>query len=113
MIKDRIRQLIEVKRVPKEKTYKTLGVTSANFRSKARETPVNSDVIEKLFALFPDINLQWLITGTGSMLIEPSPTMTELLNRNEQLIRENERLRITLEKYSQCSHTDITMDESA
>ena len=85
MIKDRIRQLIEVKRVPKEKTYRSLGVTSANFRSKARETPVNSDVIEKLFALFPDLNLQWLVTGSGDMFSEPSPTVSELLDRNEQL----------------------------
>jgi hypothetical protein len=97
MIKDRIRQVLEVKRAPKEKTYKTLGVTSANFRSKARETPVNSDVIGKLFALFPDINLQWLFTGTGSMFSEPSPTVSELLDRNEQLVRENERLRLRLE----------------
>lgn len=93
MIKDRIRQIIEVKRVPKEKTYKALGVTSANFRSKAVETPVNSDVIEKLFAMFPDINLEWLITGNGSMFTTPTPTEKELLDRYDALVRENEHLR--------------------
>jgi len=68
MIKERIVQLIETKRVPKEKFFSELGVTSANFRGNARLTPVNSDIIAKIFAVFPDVNLEWLITGEGQML---------------------------------------------
>ena len=100
MIKDRIMQIIEVKRVPKEKTFKELGVTSANFRSHAKETPVNSDVIEKLFAMFPDTNLEWLITGDGEMFKKPTPTDMVSLDRYTRVVRENERLRIKLKQIS-------------
>lgn len=98
MIKDRIMYLMEVKRVPKEKTFKALGVTSANFRSQAKETPVNSDVISRLFAMFPDINLEWLITGEGEMFKKPTPTDMVSLDRYTRIIRENERLRIKLKQ---------------
>jgi hypothetical protein len=90
--------LLEVKRVPKEKTFKDLGVTSANFRSQAKETPVNSDVIEKLFAMFPDTNLEWLITGEGEMFKKPAPTDMVSLDRYTRIVRENERLRIKLKQ---------------
>lgn len=74
MIKERIVQLIEAKRVPKEKFFSDMGVTSANFRGKARSTPVNSDVIANIFAVFPDVNLEWLIAGKGQMLKQkPEP----------------------------------------
>ena len=90
-------QLIQSKGVPKERTFAALGVTSANFRSRAKSTPVNSDVLEKLYAMFPDLNLHWLLTGDGPMLTTPSPIETSILDRNEQFIRENERLRIELD----------------
>lgn len=98
MIKDRIVQVLEAKRVPKEKTIKELGVTSANFRSKAKETPINSDVIVNLFAMFPDLNLEWLITGEGEMFKQPAPTDMVSINRYTRIVRENERLRIKLKE---------------
>lgn len=98
MIKDRITQVLEVKRAPKEKTFRELGITSANFRGRAKNTPVNSDVIQKLYAMFPDINLHWLFTGEGQMFCQPEPTDTVSLERYTDIVRENERLRIKLEE---------------
>lgn len=72
MIKERIVQLIEFKGFPKEKFFSEIGVTSSNFRSKARSTPVNSDTIANIFAKIPDVNLEWLITGKGEMLRQNS-----------------------------------------
>ena len=99
MIKDRIVQVLEVKRVPKEKTIKELGVTSANFRGRAKETPINSDIIANIFAMFPDVNLEWLITGEGAMFKQPTPTdMVVSLDKYTRIVRENERLRIKLKE---------------
>lgn len=98
MIKDRIMLLIETKRVPKGRTFTELGVTSANFRGKAKSTPVNSDVIANIFTMFPDVNLEWLIAGEGQMFKQPTPTDTVSLERYTDIIRENERLRIQLER---------------
>lgn len=98
MIKDRILQLIERKRVPKGRTFAELGVTSANFRGRAKQTPLNSDIIANLFAMFPDLNLEWLITGEGPMLKDDTLPNTVTLDRYTELVRENERLRLQLQK---------------
>lgn len=68
MIKKRIIQLLEYKGIPKEEFYKKIGVTSANFRGKASETPVNSKTIENILLEIPDLNLEWLLTGKGPVL---------------------------------------------
>ncbi|MBS7233791.1 peptidase S24 [Flavobacterium psychroterrae] len=70
MIKKRIIQLLEYKGIAKEEFYKKIGVTSANFRGKASETPVNSKTIENILSEISDLNLEWLLTGKGSILKE-------------------------------------------
>lgn len=97
MIKDRIIHLLEVKRAKTEATFKALGTTSANFRGKAKDTPVNSDILERLFEMFPDLNLEWLITGEGQMFKQPTPSDMVSLDRYTELVRENERMRIEIE----------------
>lgn len=70
MIKDRVIQILETKRIAKENFYKKIGVTSANFRGSAKKTPLNSNTIENILTEIPDVNPDWLITGQGSMLRE-------------------------------------------
>lgn len=100
MIKKRIIELIEYKKVKKEKFFSDMGVTSANFRGKASETPVNSDIIANIFAIFPDVNLEWLITGKGEMLKmntlkEPEDKVS--LKKYEEKVEECVRLKMELE----------------
>ena len=68
MIKERIIQMLEFKGIAKENFYKKIGVTSANFRGNAKKTPLNSTAIENILSEVSDLNLEWLITGNGSML---------------------------------------------
>lgn len=68
MIKDRVIQVIEFKGVKKEDFFPKIGMTSANFRGSAKNTPLNSNAIENILSIFKDINPEWLITGDGSML---------------------------------------------
>lgn len=67
MIKDRVIQIAEFKGIKKEVFFTRIGVTSANFRGKARSTPLNSSTIENILSEFPDINSEWLITGKGNI----------------------------------------------
>jgi len=67
MIKERIIQLIEYKKLTKETFFDKIGMTSANFRGNAKKTPVNSQAIENIFSEIPEVNLEWLITGRGNM----------------------------------------------
>lgn len=83
MIKDRILQIAEYHAIPKEKFFRDLGVTSANFRGKAKETPINSAVIEKIFTSYPEISLEWLINGCGSMLKAQNDSVVQIANGAE------------------------------
>ena len=69
-IKERVVQLIETKGIAKEYFFGKIGITSANFRGDAAKTPLNSTAIENIFTEFPDLSLEWLITGRGEMLRE-------------------------------------------
>ncbi|WP_372472718.1 hypothetical protein AB4865_07805 [Capnocytophaga sp. ARDL2] len=108
MIKDRIIQVIELKKIGKENFYKKIGMTSANFRGKAKETPINSNAIENILSEIPDINPIWLLTGKPPMLLsevknEVPPTNNseveallrekmEMLEKNNALLEENKAL---------------------
>jgi hypothetical protein len=78
MIKERILQIIETKGVTKEKFFREIGMTSANFRGRALKTPLNSTTIKNIFAIYPDISADWLLTGKGEML-------TPIKKEDEQL----------------------------
>lgn len=88
--------MLEVKREKKENTFAEMGVTDANFRGNAKETPISSDVIERIYKKFPDVNLEWVITGEGQMFKQPTPSDMVSLDRYTELVRENERMRIII-----------------
>lgn len=86
-IKGRIIEFIEKEGIPKESFYKKIGMTSASFRGSAKNTPLNSDAIENILSELPQINIHWLLTGEGLMLIEntnsPTPPPQEPINQNQ------------------------------
>jgi len=67
-IKSRVVQFVEFKGLNKERFFTEIGVTSANFRGNAQKTPLNSNALANIFQKYPEINLQWLLTGDGTML---------------------------------------------
>ncbi len=86
LIKERIIQLIEFKKIPKEEFYTRIGMTSANFRGQAKKTPINSTAIENILSEIPDVNPQWLLTGKGSMLKSARDESIDPMDK--ELIRE-------------------------
>lgn len=97
MIKDRVIQVLEYKCIPKESFYTKIGITSANFRGKAKNTPLNSTTIENILSVIPDINLAWLLTGQGAMFSTEHTNTTEerlldLLKEKDAKIEELSRL---------------------
>lgn len=67
-IKERILYILEFKGITKTKFFEEIGVTYGNFTGKAKETPLNSTTLSNIFSKYPDINLEWLLTGNGEML---------------------------------------------
>lgn len=67
---------------------------------------MSAESVAKILYSCPNLDAEWLLTGNGDMLKRSKPdekitsdmTVGLILNRDEQLIRENERLKIHLEE---------------
>lgn len=68
MIKDRVIHIIDYKGIKRESFFEKIGMSSANFRGPAKKTPLNSNAIENILSLYPDIDPNWLLTGNGEMI---------------------------------------------
>ncbi len=131
-IKERIIYFVENQGIKKIDFFNKIQVSSANFRGNAINTPLNSSSIENIIANYPQINLHWLITGKGEMLVSENkseilkveePTETygktekielDLLLKNNSLLKEQnqlqeelitmlkDKLQFTEEKLQQC-----------
>lgn len=73
-IKERVVKVSENKLISKKEFYQEIKMTSANFRGKAKNTPLNSNTILNIITKFPDVDLYWLITGVSK---------SEFLSKNE------------------------------
>ncbi|NDV78532.1 helix-turn-helix transcriptional regulator [Dysgonomonas sp. 511] len=63
--KDRVLQFLETQGVSKNKFYAQTGIANGSLDKKSGMT---GDTIAKIFKVYPNVNLQWLITGEGPML---------------------------------------------
>jgi hypothetical protein len=103
-IKERLRQIAKNKGISYEKLYKIIEMTDGSFKGSAIKRSLNSDAIVKFYTEFPDVNLEWLITGKERKkeekekiaLNEPSESYgknykdlyIEVLEENRQLNKE-------------------------
>ncbi|WP_432221291.1 hypothetical protein ACRASX_11235 [Flavobacterium sp. TMP13] len=66
-IKERILQYAEYKGIGKEKFIENLGMTYGNFKGKQKLTSVNSDFLDSILSKYPQINIEWLLSGVGEI----------------------------------------------
>ena len=64
-IKKRILQFAETLRVSKRDFYKKTGISRGTLENN---TGITEDILVKFIATFPEISIEWLITGRGEML---------------------------------------------
>lgn len=62
-IKDRVVQVAEKQSITKEQFFASIGMTSASFRGKAKDTPLNSNAIVNIITKYPEVDLYWLLVG--------------------------------------------------
>jgi hypothetical protein len=63
LIKERIKEIALNKGIPLGKFFKKLGVAPSGFSGEKIKNGTNSETIEKIVSLYPEVDLHWLITG--------------------------------------------------
>ena len=76
-VKERILQILEVKGIVKDNFFEKIGISYGNFKGRSKSSAPSTDIIDKISSNFPDISIDWLITGSGAMFKEESHGMAE------------------------------------
>ncbi len=71
-IKDRILTFLNSEGIKKADFYSTTGISDSNFKGKNLSSQLGGDAIVKVLTSYPELSADWLLTGAGSMLKEPS-----------------------------------------
>nr|WP_294860198.1 hypothetical protein [uncultured Fluviicola sp.] len=91
-VKRRVIEVLENKGVNKEKFFSDIGVSSGNFRGKALESSLSSDVLAKILAMIPEVNANWILTGYGEKFYQKPVDDPDILlnksNKTEKLYQE-------------------------
>lgn len=76
MTKQRILQFIEFKRISKTVFFQSTGIKRGLLDSDKINSTVSDVVIAKILVTYPDLNIEWLLTGQGQMLKSTVPAVT-------------------------------------
>ena len=66
-IKGRILQFIDFKGITKEEFYRKTEISASNFKGANMKSEIGGDKIVKISTIYPEINLDWLISGEGEI----------------------------------------------
>lgn len=62
-IKERVKQVAENKGIPLGKFFNEIGVSSTGFSGEKIKKGINSETIQKIISIYPDVDAHWLVTG--------------------------------------------------
>lgn len=86
---DRLNKYLEVKQINPVTFEKDCAVSNGYLGKQLRKSgSVGSDILEKVADVYPDLNLVWLITGRGKMIIKPDRTLKVTEDENLALQEE-------------------------
>ena len=69
-IVDRLTQFMALKSITAYEFERTVGVSNGYINSRKGGTRgIGSEILEKIYRAYPDLNLSWLITGDGNSFI--------------------------------------------
>ena len=77
--KDRLKEFLSAKNIGRNKFEFQIGVSRGYLSTKSEI--ISSEVIEKTIDLFPDLNLEWLITGKGDMIRSEKNISSSLITK--------------------------------
>lgn len=74
---ERLRVFLEEQSISKNDFDKRIGASNGYIGKQIKNSAsIGTDVIEKIISIFPQLNIIWLLTGEGPMLLEKEQEMT-------------------------------------
>lgn len=67
-IKERVLQVAKYYNISYESFSTKIGMSYSSFKGPQKNTPINSNALDILLSLFPNVSAEWLLTGKGEML---------------------------------------------
>lgn len=82
-MQNRLKQFIDYKSITIHNFEIKIGASENQIGKFIKtNTRLRSDIFQKIHDSFPELNLDWLITGRGSMLIDRSPSNSIIGDNN-------------------------------
>lgn len=81
-IKERIFDFLEYKGIKKVDFFEATGIEPSNFKGKNKTSQPGGDMLVKILTSYPELSANWLMTGRGEMLIEPTKENGENFSKN-------------------------------
>lgn len=69
-IKQRMLQVIDFKKDSRQEIFKKIGATASTFREPAIYASIKSSTLQKFLAIYPGLNLQWLLIDSDKPFAE-------------------------------------------
>lgn len=77
-VKERLRYFLRVSNITHEEFGKNIGVSTAYVSSMRKG--IQPDKLTRIQECYPDLNIEWLVTGRGNMLNTPQQAMSVINN---------------------------------
>lgn len=80
--KDRLKQFLSYLKVGQRKFESTCGISNG-YINNLKDVPTNR-ILNMIKDAYPELNTEWLLTGTGSMLLDTEETATRVLQDTDK-----------------------------
>ncbi len=69
-IKEKILAFLDAEGIKRIDFFDSVGIVPSNFKGTAKQSELGGDKIAKILSLYPRLSAEWLMRGSGSMIIE-------------------------------------------
>lgn len=106
-VKERLTSYLKLKRIPKSEFGLTIGA-SASYVTSMRDTErasIGNDKVERIRKHYPDLNIEWLLTGEGNMLNDVG--ISQSVNGNDNVTLAGHNMKVESDKLLEKAFDEI------
>ena len=106
-VKERLTSYLKLKRIPKSEFGLTIGA-SASYVTSMRDTErasIGNDKVERIRKHYPDLNIEWLLTGEGNMLNDVG--ISQSVNGNDNVTLAGHNMNVESDKLLEKAFDEI------